>query len=254
MGIGPDDLRKSRLIAGSAVARLDNKTAVAFGFAEGAKAMERRLTGAQAGSFLIANDIAGNPGFSRQAQRQRRGSPPFRQRPASRSPARPATSGRTYKTSATGSPYRYTSVAVDRSFGRNWLSLGISRLEEKQSLLGGRMSNVLGGGGATSLFLDAEARHDFGGGWSATLTARRGWTDFAGGQVPDRRLWLRPRQARRAVEPRFARPAHRAAATGRAWRLRDVAADFLRLCDRTATDTLSRLLAYARAGARSMPS
>ena len=47
MGIGPDDLRKSRLIAGSAVARLDNKTAVAFGFAEGAKAMERRLTGAQ---------------------------------------------------------------------------------------------------------------------------------------------------------------------------------------------------------------
>ena len=51
MGIGPEDLRKSRLIAGSAVARIDNKTAVALGFAEGAKAMERRLTGAHAGSF-----------------------------------------------------------------------------------------------------------------------------------------------------------------------------------------------------------
>ena len=34
IGIGPDDARKARLIAGSAVARLDNKTAVAFGFAD----------------------------------------------------------------------------------------------------------------------------------------------------------------------------------------------------------------------------
>jgi hypothetical protein len=32
------------------------------------------------------------------------------------------------------------------------------------------------------MFLDAEARHSFGGGWSSTLTARRGWTGFAGGK------------------------------------------------------------------------
>ncbi len=30
-------------------------------------------------------------------------------------------------------------------------------------------------------FLDVEARHDFGGGWSTGLAARRGWTSFAGG-------------------------------------------------------------------------
>jgi hypothetical protein len=86
------------------------------------------------------------------------------------------------KTSATGSPYRFTSIAADRSFGSTFLSLGLSRLDETQSLLGGRMSNVLGGGGATTLFLDAEARHDFGSGLTGTLTARRGWTDFAAGQ------------------------------------------------------------------------
>ena len=44
------------------------------------------------------------------------------------------------------------------------------------------MSNVLGGGGATTLFLDAEARHDFGSGLTGTLTARRGWTDFNSGK------------------------------------------------------------------------
>jgi hypothetical protein len=44
------------------------------------------------------------------------------------------------------------------------------------------MAGALGGGGATTLFLDADARHDFGKGWSAELTARRGWTDFSSGR------------------------------------------------------------------------
>jgi hypothetical protein len=64
LGIGPEDGRRSKLVAGSAIARLDRKTAVAFGFAEGAKSMERRLTGAQAGAFLLANEVAGGPGFA----------------------------------------------------------------------------------------------------------------------------------------------------------------------------------------------
>jgi hypothetical protein len=86
------------------------------------------------------------------------------------------------KTTATGSPYRLATISVDRSLGRNWLSLGVSQLDEKESLLGGRMSPLLGGGGARTTFLDAEARHNFGGGWTGTLTARRGWTDFSGGK------------------------------------------------------------------------
>ena len=135
-------------------------------------------------------------------------------------------------TSATGSPYRFTSIAVDRSFGRNWISAGMSRLEEKQSLLGGRMCKVLGGGGSTS-----------------PVPRRRGAARVR------QRLERRPDRAARL--DRFAagkfqtgayafdlakigvlgeqRPAGlplRAAAAGRAWRVRDVAADLLRLCDR----------------------
>ncbi len=180
-GIGPEDLRKSRLIAGSAVAGLGNRTAVAFGFAEGAKAMERRLTGAGAGSFLIASDIAGNPGFSA----RRDSSMAIRHQFGRIGLTMSAETGNVWqdvRTSATGSPYRYASVAADRSFGRNWLSIGASRLDERQSLLGGRLSTLLGGGGASTLFLDAEARHNFGRGWTGTLTARRGWTDFNAGK------------------------------------------------------------------------
>jgi hypothetical protein len=179
--IGPQDLRQSRLIAGSAVARLDKKTAVAFGFAEGAKAMERRLSGVAAGSFLVASDIAGNPGFA-----AKRNSSMAVRRQFGRTGV--TVSGETgnvwqdVRTSATGSPYRLTSIAADRSFGRNSLSVGMSRLDERETLLGGRMSAVLGGGGSTSMFLDAEARHDFGRGWNSTLTARRGWTGFSAGK------------------------------------------------------------------------
>jgi hypothetical protein len=182
-GIGPEDARRARLIAGSAVARLSDRTAVAFGFAEGAKAMERRLNGAQPGAFLIARDIAGDPGFAA----SRNGSMAVRHQFGGTGVTFSGETGNVWqepqaRTSAYGSPYRFSSLAVDRSFGRNWVSAGVSRLEEKQALLGGRMSNALGGGGANTLFLDVEARHDFGRGWSAGLTARRGWTNFASGK------------------------------------------------------------------------
>ena len=180
-GHGPEDARRSRVIAGSAIARLGDKTAIALGFAEGAKAMERRLSGAEAGAFLIAKDIAGAPGFAA----RRDGSLAVRRNLGPVGVTMSAESGNVWqevKTSATGSPYRLTSIAVDRNFGSTWLSAGLSHLDEKQTLLGGRMGNALGGGGANSLFLDVEARREFGKGWTASLSARRGWTNFAGGK------------------------------------------------------------------------
>jgi hypothetical protein len=182
--IGPEDLRKARLVAGSAIARLDDRTAVALGFAEGAKAMERRLSGADAGAFLIARDVSGNPGFD-----ARRGTSVALRR--NLGPVGLTLSGETgevhneIRTSATGSPYRWTALALDRNFGRTWVSLGLGRLEEKQSLLGGRLGDVLGGGGASTSFLDLEARRNLGGGWS---TSRR--------RLHQRRLRLRPRPER----------------------------------------------------------
>ena len=180
--IGPDDERKSRLIAGEAIARLDKRTSAAFGISEGAKALERRLSHAETGAFLIARDIAGNPGFdavrgSSLAVRHDFG------------PAAITVSGETGKvwsdvpTNSTGLHYRWTSIAADRDFGRSWIYAGLGRLDERDTLLGGRMAGPLGGGASATTFLDLEARHDFGGGIAAGLTARRGWTTFAGGRL-----------------------------------------------------------------------
>ena len=63
-----------------------------------------------------------------------------------------------HRTLAFGSPYRWTAFILDRRFGKQWLSLGLGRLDETRSLLGGRMDGLLGGGGAGTTFLDLEAR------------------------------------------------------------------------------------------------
>jgi hypothetical protein len=182
LGIGPEDARQSRLVAGSAIARLDRKTAAAFGFAEGAKALERRLNGAEAGAFLIAKDVAGDPGFTA----KRGSSMALRRDMGPVGVTVSSESGNVWqdvRTSATGSPYQLATVTIDRNFGKTWLSAGISRLDEKQSLLGGRLGQALGGGGSSSLFLDVEARRSIGNGWSAGATVRHGWTDFPGGNM-----------------------------------------------------------------------
>ena len=181
-GIGPEDARRSRLVAGSALARIDSKTKAAFGIAQGAKAIERQLTGAQAGAFLIARDTSGDPGF----QARRGASVAVRRDLGFAGVTLSAEEGRVWQnieTAATDSPYRWTGMTLDRSFGRsNWVSAGISRLDEKRTLLGGRLGSAFGNSGSSSLFLDLEARRELGSGWSATLAGRRGWTDFAGGR------------------------------------------------------------------------
>lgn len=180
-GIGLDDLNKARLVAASAVARVDRKTAVAFGFSEGAKAMERRLANVDSGAFLIARDVAVEPGFT--ASRDL--SVALRRDLGFAGITIAAENGQVWDTRRLAdqhSPYRLGSVTLDRNFGRTWASVGLTRLDEKETLLGARLGAAFGGGGkASTTFLDLEARRDLGSGISLGVSARRGWTSFAGG-------------------------------------------------------------------------
>ncbi|MFL6776160.1 MAG: peptidase S8, partial [Sphingomicrobium sp.] len=87
------------------------------------------------------------------------------------------------QTEATDSPYRWSSMTLDHRFGDNgWGSIGLSRLDEQRTLLGGRLGDLFQHGGSSSLFFDVEARRNLGNGWSATVMGRRGWTSFGGGR------------------------------------------------------------------------
>ncbi|MEO7787672.1 MAG: S8 family peptidase [Sphingomicrobium sp.] len=181
LGIGPNDAQRARLVAGSAVARIDRRTAAAFGFAEGAKAMERRLSGASAGAFLIAHDVASDTGFA-----ARRGaSMAVRHQFGGVAVTASAETGKVWQDIATRdqqSTYRLTSIGIDKALGSTFLSAGMSRLDERDTLLGGRLGPAFGASGSSTLFFDAEARHSLGGGWNSSVAARRGWTSFGAGR------------------------------------------------------------------------
>ena len=182
LAIGPDDARQSRLVAGNAIVRLDRKTQLAFGIAEAAKSLERDLTSAAGGAFLVARDTSAEPGFA-----ARRGSGVALRRELGRGLGLTlsAENGEVYRERRANQlelPYRLASASIDKSIGRTWLSLGMTRLDEQRSLLGGQMSETIGAGGSSSWIVDGEARRDLGNGFSAALSARRGWTSFVAGQ------------------------------------------------------------------------
>lgn len=182
LGIGPEDARRSRLIAGSAIARLDGRTKAAFGMGQGAKAIERQLTDAEAGAFLIARDISADPGF----QTRRGTSMAMRRNLGFAGLTVAAEQGKLWervRTSANDANYRWTGVTLDRRFGnKGWASIGLSRLDEDETLLGGRLGSIYGSSGSSTLFLDLEGRRSLGNGWTATVMGRRGWTEFASGK------------------------------------------------------------------------
>jgi hypothetical protein len=181
-GVGPEDARRSRLVAGSALARIDGKTRAGFGIGQGAKAIERQLTEAESGAFLIARDISGDPGFE-----TRRGTSMALRRNLGFAGLTVASEQgkvwRNVRTDAAEQSYRWTGITLDSRFGKDsWGSVGLSRLEEDDTLLGGRLGSLYGSTGSSSLFLDLEARRNLGNGWSATVMGRRGWTEFASGK------------------------------------------------------------------------
>ena len=181
LGIGPQDARAARLIAASAVTRLDGATTAAFGLRESGKALEQRLQGAEFAAFLIATDSAANPGF--------RGSvgsgAAVRRQMGKFGVTLSAESGQVWndlKPNAASSPYRLAGASTDRNIGKFSLAAGLSRLDERESVLGGRMNPVLGGGGSSTLFVDFAAGRELGSGFRARVSGRHGWTDFAGGK------------------------------------------------------------------------
>lgn len=67
-------------------------------------------------------------------------------------------------------------IALDRLFGQIATVIGLGWLREDCTVLGARFSEALGGGGATSFFLDARGDWEFAQGWSLGIAGRLGHT------------------------------------------------------------------------------
>ncbi|MBW0144090.1 S8 family peptidase [Sphingomicrobium clamense] len=181
--MGNVDREQARLITGSVIARIDPETRVAFGFSESASTLTDRLTGDHGTAFLVAKDGQNGTGFTASRDHSfgvRRDFGPVGVTVASEAGSRwtsLAENGRDAR-------YRLDAVTLDRKlFGEGRVRLGLSLLDERETLLGGRLSPALGddGKGSQTRFIDLSVNQPLGGGFALGLSARRGWTEFGGG-------------------------------------------------------------------------
>ena len=180
MELSQEQARTAKAIAATAVARLSPKTAVAFGYSEGVRGLQQRLSQQHGNAFLVARDPVGGNGVhvrggSGIGLRHDFGPLAFTMTSElgeihDSYPARH--SGR--------SGYRTTALIADRRLGRIRFSFGASRLEEEATILGGRFSSAFSSAGSTSWFADGAASLGLGRGWSAYGSYRRGWTSMRG--------------------------------------------------------------------------
>lgn len=189
-GLDYEDARQAKVVAGMAVSRVTPQTAVAFGFSESGRALQQRLAGHAQNAFLVARDPMSRAGFFADASN----SVGVRQMIGRFGVTATSERGKVWMEGLrqTLAEPRYTigSITADRKIGPATLSLGASRLEEESTVLGGRFDQVLSSAGARSAFLDGTASFDFGRGWGAFASYRRGWTNLpsSGGLVEKGRL------------------------------------------------------------------
>jgi hypothetical protein len=177
-GLTYEDSRKARILSGLMLSRLDRKTALAMGLSESGKTLQQRLQGSSSSAFLVARDPMGRMGFFGDKATSvgvRRDLGPLAltltgERGEVRRPG--------FNRALAQPPYSISSLSFDRKLGRAHLSIGGTRLEERDTLFGGRISEAFTSGGSTSWFADAAASFDLGAGWKANGSYRRGWTSM----------------------------------------------------------------------------
>ena len=172
------DADSARAIAGSVTQRLSPRTGLAFGFRQGAAGLSAALAGARAPAFLVAQE--GETGFDTAAgssvavrhQLGRWGLTAAAESGAVLSPREQLMPGtRAWQRT----PYDRVALSMDRQFGPVTLSTALTRMAERDTLLGTRLGASLGSPGATSWFADFDARLESGG-WTFGGYVRQGRT------------------------------------------------------------------------------
>jgi len=180
MQLSEEQARTARALAATAVGRLSSKTAVAFGFSEGGRALQQRLSQQQGDAFLVARDPLSPSGF----QTRTGVSMALRHDFGPLAVTMTTEGGEVYGSSPgphTGrSAYRTTALVADRRLGPVTFSVGGSLLDEQATILGGRFSSAFSSAGSKSWFADGAALLDLGSGWNAYASYRHGWTSMRG--------------------------------------------------------------------------
>ncbi|WP_165356404.1 S8 family peptidase [Sphingosinicella sp. BN140058] len=183
LGLTYEDGRRARVLSGMMVSRISPNTALALGFSESGRALQQRLSGQYGTAFLVARDPSGKMGF----YGSNSASIGLRHDLGAVGLTVTGERGDVYQDGvqrarrAALPGYTVGAVTFDRRIGSARLSLGATRLDERETILGGRLASSFSNGGATSWFADAAADVSLGDGWSAYASYRRGTTTLSSG-------------------------------------------------------------------------
>lgn len=174
--LGNEDAEQARAVAGVAITRLTSKTRVALGISQSGRALQRHLSGQSSRAFLVAQDPMARAGFHADPST----SFAIRQDLGAGFLTMTSESGRQWSQGPqkwlNRPSYRSQSLTYHLRRGTAEFSLGVTRMAEPETVLGGRLSSIFHTGGSLSRFVDAAADIGLGGGWVASANYRAGWT------------------------------------------------------------------------------
>lgn len=178
-------LRGAQSQSGFVAGRLAAGTSIALGFGQSAAALGGQLAGRAEPGFLVARAPDQALGFDRLSD----GAASVRQRLGVFGLTMIAEAGDALllgedpRRPFERAPYALVGASLDRRLGPVALRAGLSRLDERETVLGGRFGPVFGGGGAATWFADLGADWAIAPGWRLSAAARRGWTAMAAGGI-----------------------------------------------------------------------
>ncbi|WP_235536975.1 S8 family peptidase [Sphingomonas sp. Root241] len=182
LGIGTRDAGVARMLAATVSGRLGSTAQFAIGASESGNTLTARLAGRDEPAFLVARDPLHSAGFDVDV----RGSVAVRQslgrwgvslaQEQGQVLSRRDTQFAALRWDPQRSGYWRTTLGLDRSFGNLRAGLSLTRLSERDTVLGARFSGGLGAARADSNFVDLGLRYDMGEGWSLGGSMRQGWT------------------------------------------------------------------------------
>jgi hypothetical protein len=178
-----EDAEAAKVLAGRVAARLSPNTQVGFAFAQTADGLVAQLQGHAQPAFMIASDAGGDFGLHRTTD----ASFALRHQVGPWGLTFSADSGDALTASVMRraaemrgqrdrAAVRDFGIALDRRFGPLDASLGLTWMQEDETLLGAKFHDAFGLRGADTLFADARAGWSFAADWRLGGALRQGWT------------------------------------------------------------------------------
>ena len=181
--LSAEDAQAAKVLAGRVAMKIAPDQQIGFAFKEGADGLVAQLQGQDRSAFLIAGDTRGDNGFAESGDLSvayRRQLGPWGLTASSEQGkawlGSPRVQDGQLDRNREARALNSFSLTADRRFGPVDTALGVTWLGEQRTVLGAYFNDTFGGGGANTMFLDANAAWHMGDGWRLGGAFRQGWT------------------------------------------------------------------------------